>query len=134
MTHLESLVELGLSSTFSTILTQCSLDIFKVTSSPVSFHCLYSLLCTLLNLVVLFQQVALEKVFNFATTNIFETRVSGRMVADMCRAAAKVSLVTAEQAFCSSCRLLVWFFNLISIHSVILQSPSKCLCHTVVMP
>ncbi|KAA8583909.1 hypothetical protein FQN60_015117 [Etheostoma spectabile] len=29
MTHLESLVELGLSSTFSTILTQCSLDIFK---------------------------------------------------------------------------------------------------------
>lgn len=38
-----------------------------------------------------FVQVALEKVFNFATTNIFETRVSGRMVADMCRAAAKVS-------------------------------------------
>lgn len=30
MTHLESLVELGLSSTFSTILTQCSMDIFKV--------------------------------------------------------------------------------------------------------
>ncbi|PKU42955.1 proteasome activator complex subunit 4 [Limosa lapponica baueri] len=29
MTHLESLVELGLSSTFSTILTQCSKDIFK---------------------------------------------------------------------------------------------------------
>lgn len=40
-----------------------------------------------------FEQVALEKVFNFATTNIFETRVAGRMVADMCRAAAKVSLV-----------------------------------------
>lgn len=33
MTHLESLVELGLSSTFSTILTQCSLDIFKVNIS-----------------------------------------------------------------------------------------------------
>uniref|UniRef100_A0A8C7K2D1 Proteasome activator subunit 4 n=1 Tax=Oncorhynchus kisutch TaxID=8019 RepID=A0A8C7K2D1_ONCKI len=63
MTHLESLVELGLSSTFSTILTQCSIDIFKV---------------------------ALEKVFIFATTNIFETRVAGRMVADMCRAASKV--------------------------------------------
>uniref|UniRef100_A0A8C3XZU5 Proteasome activator subunit 4 n=1 Tax=Catharus ustulatus TaxID=91951 RepID=A0A8C3XZU5_CATUS len=60
MTHLESLVELGLSSTFSTILTQCSKDIFKV---------------------------ALEKVFNFAVSNIFETRVAGRMVADMCRAA-----------------------------------------------
>jgi len=36
--------------------------------------------------------VALEKVFNFATTNIFETRVAGRMVADMCRASAKVIL------------------------------------------
>lgn len=35
-------------------------------------------------------QVALEKVYNFATSNIFETRVAGRMVADMCRAAAKV--------------------------------------------
>uniref|UniRef100_A0AAR2INB5 Proteasome activator Blm10 mid region domain-containing protein n=1 Tax=Pygocentrus nattereri TaxID=42514 RepID=A0AAR2INB5_PYGNA len=65
-THLESLVELGLSSTFSTILTQCSTEIF---------------------------QVALEKVFIFATTNIFETHVAGRMVADMCRAAAKVFLL-----------------------------------------
>uniref|UniRef100_A0AAQ6AMS5 Proteasome activator Blm10 mid region domain-containing protein n=1 Tax=Amphiprion ocellaris TaxID=80972 RepID=A0AAQ6AMS5_AMPOC len=62
-THLESLVELGLSSTVSTILTQCSKEIYKV---------------------------ALQKVFNFATSNIFETCVSGRMVADMCRAAAKV--------------------------------------------
>uniref|UniRef100_A0AAQ5YF29 Proteasome activator Blm10 mid region domain-containing protein n=1 Tax=Amphiprion ocellaris TaxID=80972 RepID=A0AAQ5YF29_AMPOC len=35
-------------------------------------------------------EVALQKVFNFATSNIFETCVSGRMVADMCRAAAKV--------------------------------------------
>lgn len=34
MTHLESLVELGLSSTFSTILTQCSVDIFKVSHTP----------------------------------------------------------------------------------------------------
>lgn len=60
--------------------------------------------------VMLFLQVALEKVFNFATTNIFETRVSGRMVADMCRAAAKVSLVRSgstcgpkASAFCSLC-------------------------------
>lgn len=29
-THLESLVELGLSSTVSTILTQCSMEIYKV--------------------------------------------------------------------------------------------------------
>ncbi|KAF0025593.1 hypothetical protein F2P81_022474 [Scophthalmus maximus] len=33
--------------------------------------------------------VALQKVYNFATSNIFETCVSGRMVADVCRAAAK---------------------------------------------
>ncbi|KFO18474.1 Proteasome activator complex subunit 4 [Fukomys damarensis] len=62
MTHLESLVELGLSSTFSTILTQCSKEIFMV---------------------------ALQKVFNFSISHIFETRVAGRMVADMCRAAVK---------------------------------------------
>uniref|UniRef100_A0A8C2WJH7 Proteasome activator subunit 4 n=1 Tax=Cyclopterus lumpus TaxID=8103 RepID=A0A8C2WJH7_CYCLU len=76
MTHLESLVELGLSSTFSTILTQCSLDIFKV---------------------------ALEKVFNFATTNIFETRVAGRMVADMCRAASKCHPTESLKAFVPHC-------------------------------
>ncbi|KAM9847519.1 proteasome activator complex subunit 4A [Aulostomus maculatus] len=76
MTHLESLVELGLSSTFSTILTQCSLDIFKV---------------------------ALEKAFNFATTNIFETRVAGRMVADMCRAAAKCHPAESLKLFVPHC-------------------------------
>uniref|UniRef100_A0A4W6E6W0 Proteasome activator subunit 4 n=1 Tax=Lates calcarifer TaxID=8187 RepID=A0A4W6E6W0_LATCA len=76
MTHLESLVELGLSSTFSTILTQCSLDIFKV---------------------------ALVKVFNFATTNIFETRVAGRMVADMCRAAAKCHPAESLKMFVPHC-------------------------------
>uniref|UniRef100_A0A667ZTN8 Proteasome activator subunit 4 n=1 Tax=Myripristis murdjan TaxID=586833 RepID=A0A667ZTN8_9TELE len=76
MTHLESLVELGLSSTFSTILTQCSLDIFKV---------------------------ALDKVFNFATTNIFETRVAGRMVADMCRAAAKCHPAESLKLFVPHC-------------------------------
>lgn len=42
----------------------------------------------------IFEQVALEKVFNFATTNIFETRVAGRMLADMCRAACKVCIQT----------------------------------------
>ncbi|TSK14769.1 Proteasome activator complex subunit 4B [Bagarius yarrelli] len=76
MTHLESLVELGLSSTFSTILTQCSIEIFKV---------------------------ALEKVFNFATTNIFETRVAGRMVADMCRAAAKCHPAESLRLFVPHC-------------------------------
>ena len=36
------------------------------------------------------RQVALQKLFTFATSSIFETCVSGRMVADMCRAAVKV--------------------------------------------
>ncbi|XP_030627610.1 proteasome activator complex subunit 4A [Chanos chanos] len=76
MTHLESLVELGLSSTFSTILTQCSKEIF---------------------------QVALEKVFIYATTNIFETRVAGRMVADMCRAAAKCHAEESLKLFVPHC-------------------------------
>ncbi|XP_051507905.1 proteasome activator complex subunit 4A isoform X2 [Myxocyprinus asiaticus] len=76
MTNLESLVELGLSSTFSTILTQCSMKIF---------------------------QVALEKMFNFATTKIFETHVAGRMVADMCRAAAKCHPAEALKLFVPHC-------------------------------
>ncbi|KAG9484281.1 hypothetical protein GDO78_009934 [Eleutherodactylus coqui] len=76
MTHVESLVELGLSSTFSTILTQCSKEIFKV---------------------------ALEKVFNFAVSNIFETRVSGRMVADLCRAAVKCCPVDSLKLFLPHC-------------------------------
>uniref|UniRef100_A0A3P8U275 Uncharacterized protein n=1 Tax=Amphiprion percula TaxID=161767 RepID=A0A3P8U275_AMPPE len=75
-THLESLVELGLSSTVSTILTQCSKEIYKV---------------------------ALQKVFNFATSNIFETCVSGRMVADMCRAAAKCHPAESLRLFVPHC-------------------------------
>ncbi|XP_076868497.1 proteasome activator complex subunit 4A isoform X2 [Brachyhypopomus gauderio] len=75
-THVESLVELGLSSTFSTILTQCSMEIFLV---------------------------ALQKVFVFATTNIFETRVAGRMVADMCLAAAKCHPEESLKLFVPHC-------------------------------
>nr|XP_046233652.1 proteasome activator complex subunit 4B-like [Scatophagus argus] len=75
-THLESLVELGLSSTVSTILTQCSTEIYKV---------------------------ALQKVYNFATSNIFETCVSGRMVADMCRATAKCHPAESLRLFVPHC-------------------------------
>uniref|UniRef100_A0A8C3A4M3 Uncharacterized protein n=1 Tax=Cyclopterus lumpus TaxID=8103 RepID=A0A8C3A4M3_CYCLU len=76
-THLESLVELGLSSTVSTILTQCSTEIYKV--------------------------MALQKVYNFASSNIFETCVSGRMVADMCRAAAKCHPAESLRLFVPHC-------------------------------
>ncbi|XP_074520213.1 proteasome activator complex subunit 4B [Halichoeres trimaculatus] len=75
-THLESLVELGLSSTVSTILTQCSKQIYKM---------------------------ALQKVYNFATSNIFETCVSGRMVADMCRATAKCHPAESLRLFVPHC-------------------------------
>ncbi|KAM9831639.1 proteasome activator complex subunit 4B-like [Neosynchiropus ocellatus] len=75
-THLESLVELGLSSTVSTILTQCSTEIYMV---------------------------ALHKVYSFATSNIFETCVSGRMVADMCRAAAKCHPAESLRLFIPHC-------------------------------
>lgn len=37
-THLESLVELGLSSTVSTILTQCSTEIYKVAHTHMHAH------------------------------------------------------------------------------------------------
>ncbi|KAM6951408.1 proteasome activator complex subunit 4B [Aplochiton taeniatus] len=80
-THLESLVEVGLSSTVSTILTQCSINIYKV---------------------------ALQKVFNFATTNIFETCVSGRMVADMCRAAAKCHPAESLRLFIPHCSSVIF--------------------------
>ncbi|XP_038138502.1 proteasome activator complex subunit 4B [Cyprinodon tularosa] len=79
-THLESLVELGLSSTVSTILTQCSIEIYKV---------------------------ALQKLYNFATSNIFETCVSGRMVADMCRAAAKCHPAESLRLFVPHCCTII---------------------------
>lgn len=40
--------------------------------------------------VVCLLQVALDKLFRFATSHVFETEVAGRMCADMCAAAAKV--------------------------------------------
>uniref|UniRef100_A0A3P8VNZ5 Proteasome activator Blm10 mid region domain-containing protein n=1 Tax=Cynoglossus semilaevis TaxID=244447 RepID=A0A3P8VNZ5_CYNSE len=83
-THLESLVELGLSATVSTILTQSSKDIYKV---------------------------ALQKVYNFATSNIFETCVSGRMVADMCRATAKCHPAESLRLFVPHCCSVIFHFT-----------------------
>ncbi|XP_061562704.1 LOW QUALITY PROTEIN: proteasome activator complex subunit 4B-like [Phycodurus eques] len=80
-TQLESLVELGLSSTVSTVLTQCATHIYMV---------------------------ALQKVYNFATSNIFETCVSGRMVADMCRAAAKCHPAESLRLFVPHCCSLIF--------------------------
>uniref|UniRef100_A0A8C5BUL5 Uncharacterized protein n=1 Tax=Gadus morhua TaxID=8049 RepID=A0A8C5BUL5_GADMO len=74
--QLESLLELGLTSTVGTILTQCSPEIY---------------------------QVALRKLHLFATSSTFETCVSGRMVADMCRAAAKCHPAEALRLFVPHC-------------------------------
>ena len=35
-------------------------------------------------------QVALDKLYRFATSHVFESEVAGRMCSDMCAAAAKV--------------------------------------------
>lgn len=48
-------------------------------------------LCVLVVISLCYLQVALEKLFYFATSHVFESEVSGRMCADMCSAAAKVS-------------------------------------------
>ncbi|KAL3232022.1 hypothetical protein MRX96_023105 [Rhipicephalus microplus] len=60
----ENILEVGLSSTFSSILTQCSPDIFRA---------------------------ALEKLHSFVSNRILETRVSGRYVANLCRCMARVN-------------------------------------------
>ncbi|XP_061666558.1 proteasome activator complex subunit 4B isoform X2 [Syngnathoides biaculeatus] len=80
-TQLESLAELGLASTVSAVLTQCSAHIYMV---------------------------ALQKVYNFATSNIFETCVSGRMVADVCRAAAKCHPAESLRLFVPHCCGLIF--------------------------
>lgn len=58
----EGMLGMGLTSTFHTILMQCSPQIFKV---------------------------ALKHLFQFCSNKIFETKVAGQMVADFCRAAAR---------------------------------------------
>uniref|UniRef100_A0AAQ5X0G7 Proteasome activator Blm10 mid region domain-containing protein n=1 Tax=Amphiprion ocellaris TaxID=80972 RepID=A0AAQ5X0G7_AMPOC len=103
-THLESLVELGLSSTVSTILTQCSKEIYKV---------------------------ALQKVFNFATSNIFETCVSGRMVADMCRAAAKCHPAESLRLFVPHCCSVIFHITDSQYHTVCVCRAVWCVCVSV---
>uniref|UniRef100_A0A8C4HXU1 Proteasome activator complex subunit 4 n=1 Tax=Dicentrarchus labrax TaxID=13489 RepID=A0A8C4HXU1_DICLA len=107
-THLESLVELGLSSTVNTILTQCSTEIYKV--------------------------MALQKVYNFATSNIFETCVSGRMVADMCRAAAKCHPAESLRLFVPHCCSVIFHITDSQYHTVCVcvERCSVCVALSVV--
>lgn len=64
MTAEENIMETGLASTFSFILTQSSPDIYKA---------------------------ALDKLYSFVSSRILETKVSGRYVANLCRSAARVN-------------------------------------------
>ncbi|XP_064483757.1 proteasome activator complex subunit 4-like [Ornithodoros turicata] len=68
----ENILEMGLASTFSFILTQCSPEIYKS---------------------------ALDKLYSFASSRILETKVSGRYVANLCRSAARVNPAMALNTF-----------------------------------
>ncbi|CAN7938235.1 unnamed protein product [Ixodes hexagonus] len=70
----ENILEVGLASTFSSILAQCSPDIFQAGA-------------------------ALSKLHSFVSTRILETRVSGRYVAHMCRCMARVNPSVALGTF-----------------------------------
>eukprot|EP00057_Strongylocentrotus_purpuratus_P019391 XP_011673865.1 PREDICTED: proteasome activator complex subunit 4 isoform X2 [Strongylocentrotus purpuratus] len=61
--HQEAMVDVGLSSTFSTICSQSSPQIYKA---------------------------AVNRLFRYVSSSILETKVSGKTIANMCRAAAKV--------------------------------------------
>ena len=60
--------------------------------------------------VVCLLQVALDKLFRFATSHVFETEVAGRMCADMCAAAAKVM---SELYVCNFCMYAYFIFCLL---------------------
>ncbi|XP_032233646.1 proteasome activator complex subunit 4 isoform X2 [Nematostella vectensis] len=72
----EGMMGMGVASTFHTILMQSSPKIF---------------------------QVALNKLFNFCANNVLETKVAGKIAADMCRAAAKTSAKITLKKFLPRC-------------------------------
>ena len=48
-------------------------------------------------------QVALDKLYHFATSHVFESEVAGRMCSDMCGAAAKVRTCLIPVCVCCVC-------------------------------
>ncbi|XP_070577632.1 proteasome activator complex subunit 4-like isoform X2 [Ptychodera flava] len=74
--QLESVLEIALSSTFSSLLTQSSPQL---------------------------NQVALDKLYGFVTTHVFDTKVAGKMLADICRVSARVNPDTALKKFIPHC-------------------------------
>ena len=51
----------------------------------------------------LISQVALDKLYRFATSRVFESEVAGKMCADMCCSAAKVRPVVTLRRFVPAC-------------------------------
>ncbi|XP_022243744.1 proteasome activator complex subunit 4-like [Limulus polyphemus] len=77
----ENVLEIGLTSTFSSILTQSSPEIFKA---------------------------ALRKLYSFVSSHILETKVSGRFAANMCRSAARVNPEATLRLFLPHfCKLVI---------------------------
>ncbi|XP_014668208.1 PREDICTED: proteasome activator complex subunit 4-like [Priapulus caudatus] len=68
----ESMLEVGISSTISAVLTQCSREIYDA---------------------------AVQMLFNFVCNNVFEVAVAGKFVANMCRAATKSNPQVALKLF-----------------------------------
>ncbi|XP_072167902.1 proteasome activator complex subunit 4-like [Diadema setosum] len=74
--HQETMVDIGLSSTFCTICSQSSPQIYKAT---------------------------VDRLFRYVSTSILETKVSGKIIANMCRAAAKVDPAYTLKKFVPHC-------------------------------
>ncbi|KAL5009261.1 hypothetical protein ScPMuIL_014842 [Solemya velum] len=68
----QSMLEVGMASTFTSVLQQCSTPIY---------------------------QASLDRLYNFVTGSLFEVRVGGRFAANLCRAAAKVNPEAALKKF-----------------------------------
>ncbi|ESP01603.1 hypothetical protein LOTGIDRAFT_238219, partial [Lottia gigantea] len=68
----QHVVEMGLSSTASSVFQQCSFPIYKS---------------------------ALKKIYQFVTSNVYETKVSGKFAANLCRAVTKVHPEEALKLF-----------------------------------
>ncbi|XP_062621766.1 LOW QUALITY PROTEIN: proteasome activator complex subunit 4B-like [Saccostrea cucullata] len=68
----QTMMEVALSSTFTSVLLQCSTPIYES---------------------------ALSRLYNFITTSVYETNVGGRFAANLCRAAAKANPKRAVEKF-----------------------------------
>lgn len=68
----QTMMEVALSSTFTSVLLQCSTPIYEA---------------------------ALSRLYNFITTSVYETNVGGRFAANLCRAAAKANPKAAVDKF-----------------------------------